>query len=426
MISDALKHLPFAFKRITLFLSLFASSALAQQLIEWERGPSRVDDLTFEVYVFGPGPSPEEWWGHIGLQVKDSRRKTELMYNWGMFTFDEKFMLNFVTGTLRFWVDAEPTPPSMAFYRRQGRHIESVTLNLSTEQKIRLVALISENMRPENREYTYEYFRDNCSTRIRDLIDIVTEGSISKRAKSSTGVHTYRDHVNRVTYNNLGMNLLLSFLLGPIVDAPPTRWTDMFLPGELIRYLSQSEVPPGKQDAPLITGMRILEKGRIQENTKIIKYFPWDLISGVVFGLTAWSLAILSVTLLPFARSLLSVMNVSLALILGIPGTILLYFCTLTQHTYTYWNQNIIFANPITLALAGVAIWSFTKNSNAARWNFRIHALFSALCAIAIIIKILPFSSQDNWVFIRFCFPAFILSTAAWWKICKTHREIKL
>lgn len=416
-------HIFMAIKRAALFLALCSSFALAQQLVDWERGPSNVDDLNFEVYLFGPGPSLEEWWGHIGLQVKDTKRKTELMYNWGMFTFNEKFMINFITGTLKFWVDAEPTPPSLAFYRRQGRHIESITLNLNSQQKVRLISLISENMRPENREYTYDYLRDNCSTRIRDLIDIVTNGALSKQAKSTPGVLTYREHVNRVAYNNLPMNLLMSFLLGPTVDVPSTRWNDMFLPGELLRYFSQAEVLIGTENTAIVSAVRLLEKGKIQENSQLIKYFPGDLIAGIVVGLLSVGVSLLAKKRPLFAQRTLSLISAFLTLMLGIFGTVLLYFCTLTQHTYTYWNQNIIFASPLTLVVAGTAIWCFTKNPKAIRWNLVAHILLTIMCTSAILIKALPIATQDNWVFLRFCLPAFALISVAWWKIEKTQRE---
>ncbi len=420
MILQSSRHLLFVFKMAVLQLILLCSTALAQSFLPWEEGLSRPDDLQFEIYVFGPGPSIEEWWGHIGLRVQDTRRNAEAIYNWGMFAFDEKFLVNFATGRLRFWVESQPTRPSMSFYRRQGRHIEVLSLNLAPEQKNHLLQLIAENLRPENREYTYEYFRDNCSTRIRDLLDIVTGGAIGNAAKSEPGVATYRDHVSRVSYNNLGMNLLMSFLLGPTVDALPSRWTDMFLPNELIRYLAHSNINTGPNNSPLAPSLRVLEEGRIPENSHGIKYAPWDLILGFLVGIIALSLAMLSTRHPQTGRRILAFWSGFFALLIGIPGTVLFYFCTLTEHTYTYWNENILFANPLTLALVGISFWAFKRNPKAAHWAYRGHLILAACCLLALSLKLFPFSIQNNWVFLRFYVPAAVLSAIAWKRITVT------
>ena len=45
-----------------------------------------------------------------------------------------------------------------------------------------LLALINENLKPENIKYRYDFFYDDCSTRIRDLL----EKSIGEKLNIST------------------------------------------------------------------------------------------------------------------------------------------------------------------------------------------------------------------------------------------------
>ena len=398
--------------------SCFLTIAHAGIQPPWEAGLSKGEDLDVEIYTFGPGPSLEEWWGHIGLKFRDNRLKYEIMYNWGMFSFDEQLIRNFITGRLRFWIGAEPVLPTVSFYRRQGRVIHAIPLQLTPEQKIKLAGIVATNMRPENREYDYEYIRDNCSTRIRDLVNILQDGTLAKTAKGQKGKDTFRGHINKVTANSLGMNLLINFLLGPSVDAHNSRWDDMFLPGELEEYFVEQQTKLfDKKGSASITGpVRVINQGKLDYPKFPILYFPWDIGASLLISLAIILNTSLRTKLPRTAKALLVLETRIVAFVLGSVGTFLLFFNLFTWHTYTFWNENLFFGNPLTLALVPLAIVSLSKNLWAQKWTYRTLTLLCGLALVGVLFKTLPISTQDNWIFVRTIFPILFATLWSWRK----------
>jgi hypothetical protein len=399
-------------------------SAKSETVPPWETGASRGEDLQIEILTFGPGPSLEEWWGHIGLRMKDTRLHFEVLYNWGLFTFDKQFLRNFVTGRLRFWAAGEPLHPSVAFYKRQGRVIHAIPINLSPEKKLQLAAIISENMKPENREYNYEYLRDNCSTRIRDHLSALSDGSFKSRAQGIPGSGTYRTLISTITAKNLSMNLLIMFLLGSSVDAPNSQWEDMFLPLHLEKYLTNhhaATTSSTRASTFSVGPVRVIQEGKIHYPERPVHYFPFDILSGLLFGAVAVGISFLhsrSERLARAAHWLLVLQTSATAVTLGIVGFVLLFFNVFTEHTYTYWNENLFFGNPFTLALLPLAVLSlFRKYSWTCWWTFRTTAFLAILALLGLSFKALPISQQDNWVFVRSITPALVLLAFAWHRI---------
>src|SRR5690606_3617895 len=122
----------------------------------------------------------------------------------------------------------------LRFYQRLNRDVDILVLNLSPEARKRMARHLADNVLPENRSYLYDHYRDNCSTRLRDAVDVGTGGRL-RELLSAPGRMTLREHTRRYTAVNPAMSFLLDLAMNDTIDQPLTRWDEAFLPDELER-----------------------------------------------------------------------------------------------------------------------------------------------------------------------------------------------
>ena len=176
-----------------------------------------VDPLTVEILTFGPGQHPFTRFGHNAIRIIDRSPGvgTDVVYNFGTFTFDSpRLIVDFLQGRLRYWLSRSSMAGTQALYRRENRDIEAQELDLSAAQKRALQSRLEVNARPENRDYRYDYFADNCSTRVRDALDAVLDGRLRAGAVGP-GTMTLRAHALRMAADDLPLYTALLIVLGP-------------------------------------------------------------------------------------------------------------------------------------------------------------------------------------------------------------------
>ncbi len=189
-----------------------------------------------ELYTMGQGDLVFEKFGHAALCVTHTlgRRRTTC-YNYGATDFDAMVPLfwGFVRGRSVFWVSTSSRRHMIRDYRDADRTLWRQVLPLQPDQARELDVLLRENAREENRYYQYHHYHDNCSSRLRDLIDQVTGGGLSAASPSERPLPTYRE-LTRTGYAGMTELLLLSdLLLGRMVDERPSTYQGMFLPDVL-------------------------------------------------------------------------------------------------------------------------------------------------------------------------------------------------
>jgi hypothetical protein len=157
-------------------------------------------ELTISLVTMGPGRRVWERFGHNAIWVHDPIRGTDRQFNYGLFDFKQQnFLLRFIQGRMLYWMKGFDAGRYMQQYVLDDRSVWVQQLNLTPAERRRLRDFLEWNERPENRFYHYDYFRDNCSTRIRDAIDRVLDGRI--RAQMDTapagGLTAVRNHSSR-------------------------------------------------------------------------------------------------------------------------------------------------------------------------------------------------------------------------------------
>lgn len=399
---------------LTLFVMLMvAPAAYAQRTASpapWdEGGPSRPEDLEITLVTFGPGSDVASWFGHSALGVEDTRLGTKRLYNYGMFSFDSLMVVRFTMGRLEFWVAPTPYMGTLRSYARQDRDVRVQVLNLEPDKAAEIAQFLEWNIRPENRDYLYDHYRDNCSTRLRDIIDKAAGGALKPKALATPSRMSLRDHTRRHAVWPI-IDFGMMFAMSSRVDAPITAWDEMFLPGELEQQLNQLKIKGSDgKERPIIKETRIFNEAKDRaptpEQPRIL--WPWLGVLGLLFGAISWGLAWRHVhhpTRLN--RVAFGLYTVFLGASFGGAGLLLFLMWTFTDHVVSYRNENLLWANPLMLA----AVWlgfSFVrgKNLKTPPRLARLWLLCSLIALGALLLKVLPWFDQQNWLTISLMLP---------------------
>src|SRR5688500_4185796 len=187
--------------------------------------------LTVYLMTMGAGDLVWERFGHNAIWIHDAARGTDAVYNWGMFDFAQPgFLRRFLTGDTRYWMAAFDLNSTVDVYAGSNRTVLVQELDLTPAQRAELQRFAEWNEREENRYYRYDYYRDNCSTRVRDAIDRVLGGLIRASLDTVSTGTTYRWHNRRLTLEVPFQYTGMDIVLGQPGDQTISAWEEAFLP----------------------------------------------------------------------------------------------------------------------------------------------------------------------------------------------------
>ena len=222
-----------AYIYLALFL-VFSSTGLAAQ---------SVSDIRVYLITCGPGTETYSIYGHSALRIVLPENGTDIVYNWGVFDFDTpNFAWKFAKGRLNYMLSATTFERFKQEYILEQRWMQIQEINLEMEEKIRLIQLIDENLKPENRQYLYDFFYDNCSTRIRDLLEKVLGDNLLYPPDEPGRVFSFRAMVGKYQKPYPWLNTGINFMLGSPCEKKADLRDRMFLPIEMQTELSKSFV----------------------------------------------------------------------------------------------------------------------------------------------------------------------------------------
>lgn len=295
--------------------------------------------------TYGPGSVYWERFGHNAIWLEEPLIGLNHSFNFGFFDFNqESFLLRFLRGQMLYFAAALPAQREQRWYQEQQRSVRVQRLNLAPEQYLALRQHLLTHVQPENRDYPYDYYRDNCSTRLRDALDLALEGEISRYFSERTATATLRAHTRRSTVMDYWYYLGLEVFLGVPVDRPISRWEEMFLPAVLADALTEIELE-GKGD--LVLEDVIQATGAVAlppERTPLT--WPRYLLAGF---LAAMMLAVMWPLMRAklFPEVLLQGFLLSLLLMAGTVGVLLFLLAAFTDHSVASPNLNLLVFNPL-------------------------------------------------------------------------------
>lgn len=323
------------------------------------------------VVTMGPGDIFWERFGHNAVVVDDPARPGPISYNFGFFDMSENgFLRRFIKGEMRYRLVALPLAEDLAYYREVGRGATLQWLALDPAQARRLAADLAENAKPENARYRYDYYTDNCATRVRDALDRALDGRLRKQLEGRSSGDTYRSESLRLAAPAPWLWLAFDIGLGPYGDRPLTRWEQSFLPRRLSDDLRKVTRADGQ---PLVAAEQVLlpQRQAAEPVEHVQPLWPWLLAGVVLAGLVAFAAPRYPRTLAGLAGGFW--------LLCGTLGTVLLLAWAFTEHRALWANRNLLLFDPLCLLLLPGA-WALLRGRIPSP---RFHALLVAVVALA-------------------------------------------
>jgi hypothetical protein len=368
-------------------------------------------DLDISLVTFGPGEEVWERFGHnaILVDVHAPEGHVRRLYNYGMFDFaQENFWLNFARGRMLYRISVSDPADDYPMYREEGRWIVEQQLNLTPAQRMKLFAYLEWNARPENAQYRYEYFAANCSTRVRDALDLAVDGAIKAQLSAPSRGFTFRMDALRLMRAEPALMLGMDAGLGPFADQRLSYWDESFVPMEFMRHMRDVRVPDGQGGTrPLIGAEQRIATARLPEPPDFAPEWVWQaLAAGVALG--AVLLALARARERGWARITFAASASVLSLIFGLCGLVLLALWLLTEHISAWRNENLLLLDPLCLLMLPAWFGAFRTRWQPSRFAAGLSVLIAALAALALFLKVFPGFVQDNRFWIALLLPVHV------------------
>lgn len=333
------------------------------------------------VVTMQPGEIFWERFGHNAIVVDDPEDGPPVSYNFGFFDLDEPgFHHRFVRGEMEYALVALPLTQDLRYYEEVGRGAFIQWLDLRPEQARRLARALAENARPENARYRYDYFTDNCSTRVRDALDLALDGALQRQLSVRSQGNTYRSEAVRLASPALWLWLGFDLGLGPYADRPLSRWEEGFVPMRLADALREVRNDDGR---PLVLREDVLLPHRIapEPPERPRRVWAW-LLAG---------LALAGAILLAGRRHPRLVAGAALPFwtAAGVLGLTLLFLWCGTAHRAAWANHNLLLLGPQALALLPGG-WRRLRGRAPGRGFPRLLMLNAGLALLTLPLQLLP------------------------------------
>jgi len=321
-------------KKLKYLILLF--TLLGQEIISQE-----VPGADIYLLTCGPGTETYSVYGHSALRIVIPEKNSDVVYNWGVFDFaTPHFVWKFAKGRLDYSLGISSYNNFLRDYFLEGRWVVSQKLNLETTDIEKLFQLIAENLKPENLTYRYDFFYDDCSTRIRDLIEkAVGENLIYPPAEANKDIPTFRYLTGKyekvIPWTETGIDLIM----GSPGDKKASFRDRMFLPIELKNGLSELLIRRNGKLIPLLTNPNIVvdfKQPVFKEKLLTSPVFVFSLLLIIVIFLTGYFRE----------KKANNIVDTVIFGIFSILALMMIFFNFFTDHHQMKWNLNILWLNP--------------------------------------------------------------------------------
>jgi hypothetical protein len=318
--------------------------------------PAKAQFWEVSLLTADPGTELYSSFGHSAIRMREMGPDggRDLVFNFGTFDFDTpNFYGKFATGKLNYMLSVVPYDRFIVEYDYYKRGLREQVLDLNQEQKDFLLQHLDAQYAPERRFYKYDFFYNNCATKIRDAFDI----SMGKQLVWSDSVgeeKTFRNLIDEFVLPLPWADFGIDLALGAVIDRPATELEKQFLPTYMEQAFANATIVENGVSRPLVRESRVLleyPKENVQQSL---------LNPSMVFWLL--TLVFAALTLYGFKKGkLMKGLDVALFGTVGILGIVVAFLWFFTDHSATAWNWNILWAFPGHLVL----VWGLVARPNA-------------------------------------------------------------
>ena len=313
-----------------------------------------------------PGEELYSTFGHSAIRITDSINHSDIVYNYGTFNFDEPgFYTKFVRGKLSFYLSTDDFESFKYFYQQENRGITEQVLNLTCAEKYNMLLLLQANLMGQSRFYKYDFTFDNCTTRLRDLLEKTADSPVHFREVLHTKP-TFRDLIYQyLDYNDKQWSKLgIDILLGSRLDIKTKPREVMFLPDYLMSSFDSASIS---------TRQLVYKKQPVLDS-----FLPPKQINIRAHPLFIFTVIFILVLLLSFSKNrfikrLLIAFDGFMFFITGLLGILILFMWFGTDHLMCRDNLNLLWAWPTNVV---AAFYIHSKKSTAVKY-FMIYAVLN-------------------------------------------------
>jgi len=373
--------------------------------------------LEISLMTIGPGDAIWERFSHNALVVRDNRARSEVAYNWGIFDFnDADFIPRLARGRMRYSMRGFPASSWLAVYRQANRDVWIQPVNLTPAERLELQVLVQELDTEANRYYRYDYYRDNCSTRVRDVLDRVLGGQIRAATEDIDTGTTYRWHTARLLQSAPVAYAGIQFVVGNRGDETISAWEEMFLPLHLKEHLDGVRIVDAEGESGPLLGEAVQVIEAVRDRLPLAApdfLFPLLLLGtalGALFAGLGWMVGEGK----RWSGWALALSGAVWSGAVGLLGTALLLSWFFTDHVFWALNENAFQANPVSLVLSGLLLREALKGNGhraGIRARIRVDAVAKIVGGVAIAglcVQVLPGFDQVNGEVLAVLLPAHV------------------
>ena len=323
------------------------------------------DEAKISVLTCGPGSELYARFGHTAIRVSDSVRGIDRVYNYGTFDFNQRyFYWRFLMGTLEYELATTDFEEFYEEYTTENRSIYEQVLNFDPDLLNRIYDSLEINARPENRGYYYDFFEDNCTTRVLELIYTLASDSTYNEFFTHPSNLTYRKELRPYIQQNPWLSLGINLLLGRHADTKITNYQSYFLPENLMNGLAKTDWAE-EPNTLFASQLQVSKENRF--------FNPM-----IVF----WLVAVLFVSEILFmktSRRTSTWFDMVIFTLTGLLGLLFLSLRLFSDHPSLQSNLNILWANPLNLLFV---LFLFKDWNKAAKIYAVFYAILLSFCLV--------------------------------------------
>ena len=336
------------------------------------------------IITVGEGKELNDTWGHSAIRIVDRPQNIDIVYNYGVYDFNTpNFYTKFARGKLLYDLGRAPFYLFLKSYMRQNREVTEQVLQLTPAQKQQYFTFLENNAKPENRKYLYDFFFDNCATKLRDVTTEVLGDAVNYKDELLQDSFTFRDLI----YQKLEMHpwgkFGIDIALGSVIDKKATPKQYTFLPEYVYRGFKSATVQQNGKEIPLIKKTNILytKKEEVIEKPSFTPLVFFSIVASIVMLITYFDFK---------KKKRTKWLDFVLLFSTGMVGLVVFLLWFATDHSATAKNYNIFWAFVPNLFMAFLVI----KKELKTWWTkfFELLLLLLILTVIFWLLKIQQFS----------------------------------
>ena len=291
--------------------------------------------------------------GHNAIRVKQIGTPQDLVFNYGTFSFKEpNFYLKFLRGKLNYRLAVNYYSDFIAEYKYFKRTVTEQVLDLNDDQKQKFIDFLNNNALPENRNYKYDFFFDNCSTRIRDALKTEVNVSFDQAADDKTFRNLLDENLSGLPWSDFGIDIVI----GAVADRKADFNEQMYIPEYLSAQIDKAQI----NETPLVGSNKVLLD--FPEAMERRKQKP-SFAPLVVFGILALVELYLLYSFLTMGRMPWRFYDLAWIILFAILSFVIMFLWFATDHMATKENYNLIWLSPFFLG-----ILSFFNKRRTSKW----------------------------------------------------------